>query len=486
MRKQRFRNHFFSVFQNVIPVFTILIGVGLNIYNNIIEGKQSMDEIKSELTKIIVGAFVFFIIIFLWKIRVWYKTWIVIEDGTISMERNTVFFKKNTIGIGNISNVNLEQTIIGRLFGICNLKINTNSFSTADTTDMKLTLKKDDANALKEEILAGMAYLNGEEVSNNDIEMFDFVSEPRDIIMNTVYSVRYLTLLTFFVFFGSIISFISMVIEGENLLFSSGIIILINIVIFGCWITYQGICYYLKYAEFATKRTDNKIYIRYGKIKRVEYSIPVEKVNGIVIRQTFMARIFKKYSAELINVGMGDEEKEKTFFCLYCSLKQLQQILKILLPEYSDAIEFHLMRQPKMVWVLKIKNLLFFTMIFGGIFFSVKKKFDEVPVGVGIYGWIVAVFFILLAYYLSYMVKGATVKNHYFNDKEGIFGTKHMIVHIDKIQHISIKSNVLTKKLGICRGGVHILAKMDQSYLDIPYCKQEEMDALVENCRNPH
>ena len=64
---------------------------------------------------------------------------------------------------------------------------------------------------------------------------------------------------------------------------------------------------YLKIAGFSTKRTDDKLYIKYGIIKQVDYYIPVERINSLIIKQTFIARVFHKYMVEIINIGMGDE-----------------------------------------------------------------------------------------------------------------------------------------------------------------------------------
>mgnify|MGYP000034238020 FL=1 len=61
------------------------------------------------------------------------------------IERNTWNKKKNTIGLKNISNVNTEQNLLEMLLGTCKVKLDTNSMSTSDKTDVKIILKKAEA-----------------------------------------------------------------------------------------------------------------------------------------------------------------------------------------------------------------------------------------------------------------------------------------------------------------------------------------------------
>ena len=72
------------------------------------------------------------------------------------IEKGRVNKKKNTIGIRNISNINLEQNLIEMLFGTCKVKLDTNSRSTADSTDVKIVLKKSDALWFQQEVTRKM------------------------------------------------------------------------------------------------------------------------------------------------------------------------------------------------------------------------------------------------------------------------------------------------------------------------------------------
>ena len=57
--------------------------------------------------------------------------------------------------------------------------------------------------------------------------------------------------------------------------------------------------------------------------KKVDYTIPIEKINGVILRQSFTARITGQYMAEIINIGMGDDAAEaEAFLFPYCKKSQ--------------------------------------------------------------------------------------------------------------------------------------------------------------------
>ncbi|MCB5670486.1 PH domain-containing protein, partial [Erysipelatoclostridium ramosum] len=67
---------------------------------------------------------------------------------------------KNTIGLKNISNVNTEQNLLEMLLGTCKVKLDTNSMSTSDKTDVKIILKKAEAEQFR---LYVMKLMQGQE-----------------------------------------------------------------------------------------------------------------------------------------------------------------------------------------------------------------------------------------------------------------------------------------------------------------------------------
>ena len=77
---------------------------------------------------------------------------------------------------------------------------------------------------------------------------------------------------------------------------------------------------FVRYLDFRVKRQRDRICIRYGVLKKVEYTIPVDMIQALKLRQTLIARLLGKYMAEIVNVGMGDDKAEQnSFLILYGS-----------------------------------------------------------------------------------------------------------------------------------------------------------------------
>ena len=118
-QSRRFRNHISIILEQtgaVIAAAVVLI---------ITQLFQSIDELtESDLSFITSKGFLIFLgviallaISLVGQVLVWARTYISIEENAIVIEQGRVNKKKNTIGIRNISNINLEQNLIEMLFG---------------------------------------------------------------------------------------------------------------------------------------------------------------------------------------------------------------------------------------------------------------------------------------------------------------------------------------------------------------------------------
>ena len=143
--KIRFRNHISIVAERMGSIFLFLFfalmgGFAQNL-KTIAKKDIRLDADFAEVLLPMLGVLAVIGLIIVWQVVVWSKTYISIAENTIVIERNTLNRRKNTIGIKNISNVNIEQNLFEMLMGTCKVKLDTNSLSTADKTDVKIVLK---------------------------------------------------------------------------------------------------------------------------------------------------------------------------------------------------------------------------------------------------------------------------------------------------------------------------------------------------------
>lgn len=486
MEKQRFRNHFSSIFEKMAGFLGIIIILFISETGDLIGEIATM---KISVIPVLIGIGIFVLVvgaIFGWQFWVWSKTWIVLEENSISIEKNTFTLHKNTLGIKNISNVNVEQNLFEMILGTSKIKINTNSFSTANATDVKIILKKNEAEQLKQVLIERMEILNGNESlseknTNEDVS-YDVKTSAKDIILNSIYSINavwvVVAVLAISTFLGVIINLLEQVLGEENMeaLFGLGFALVFVAVIIVVSIIYNLIRLYLKLYGFSVRRDNDKIYLKYGLFKQTDFSIPVDKINAIIIHQTFLARILRKYSVEIVNVGMGDDKEENTLVCLYGSKERVLKTIETILPEFASAVCAKAERQPKAVWVIYgIRMLVLFLIlgIVGGMVVSI-----EVPVIIPICVISVIMLLSVILRILKFITTGMSISEEYLVIREGTFSVKHSFIKFEKVQYLTINKNILSNKLGIVKGRINILAMTLKSVQMLPYFKKEKVDDI--------
>lgn len=414
----KFRNHP-SLMLEQLGVFGVIIITFL------ISSLDDLDEILGDIknsdstTLLIIILVILAVILFRLAVNtiVWYKTWITVDETSITITKNTIFRSVNTIGLRNISNINIERNLLERILGTSTVKIDTESRSTADTTDVTILLRKDKAEALRERLLAeataakhtqtiaaneqldgtagaAASVPNNRQASNptsvqNDGQISDPTSVPdngqvtsanaapnsRQVLSEVAYNTK--QVLTHCVYSASIISllvclaaliaiiafFLKMVVFGDH---SIGSLIqmiptaLGGIVVIGSFV-YAAlrslIGDFFRYYSFRIKRMPDHLHMEFGLFKRTSYEIPIKRISSIIVQRPVFSRISKRCFVDIINIGMGDEKEENTRLLLSIPEKHLPELLHRLLPEfdaYFTESDTAPIRPPKAIWWKKI------------------------------------------------------------------------------------------------------------------------------------
>lgn len=467
METKRFRNHFSDVIEQLGGLLIFLFIVGVQSIPDILSDTDGdsndvvalIDNPKYTMIVIIVVITILAVLglIIGFKVRRWYKTWIIIGNDTITVERNTLRSVKNTVGIKNISNVNINQNIFEMIIGTCNLKLDTNSLSTADSTDIKLILKKQQGEELRnyinrrvEEINTGTILEKEEEV--NPYVKYDIEVTSKDIITNGFYSLSVGTIL---LFLGSLAGFIAGIVsdvnDGKTIIASLGGAITLIILIIGS--LYSMAKSFLKMYDFKARRGKNKLYIKYGLYNKVDFAIPIDKINAIA------------------------------YFTFYCSRKQLKSYIDKLLPEFSEGIDGDIKKQPDKAKIKYIVDFLINSVIVlivaaSIIYYVNPSKVFEMAI---VAGSAFILFYMFIAKILSFITCGVFIGDELVGVREGSMGTRYSLIKYCNIQYITINQNILEEKLRIAKGGLHILASMLHDDYLIPYMDENEISSIYNN-----
>lgn len=444
------------------------------------------------------------------RILVWARTYIHIEDNAIIIEKNTVNKKKNTIGIKNISNINLEQNLFEMLAGTCKVKLDTNSLSTADKTDVKIVLKKADAENFRREIMSRMQGTGRETVAGAEPplwngtegysaddaaeqsafqEEYDVRADFGDIIQHGLFSINIFSVILLLAGIAATVGAVIQVVQNPGFIKSllgaaAGILVAASIVVSALWDTVKD---FVKYYDFRAKRRGDRLFIRYGLLKKMEYTVPVDKIQALQIHQSLVARICGRYMAEIVNVGMGDEKEERnSFLVLYCTEEKLRQQLELLLPEMAPAVDQKVKRQPGTAWAawafpFTVYVLAVLLAAAAGTVLTDGMASSGVRLALaGIWGGAALLILTVAAgMLLEYRTAGISAGDTILKLRRGYFGTHYIAVKYSNIQYADFSQSFLAKRCGIRKGQIHLLAAAGKSAYDIPYFA----DGLEENIK---
>lgn len=220
----------------------------------------------------------------------WAKTYITIEENTLIVERNTLNKKRNTIGLKTVSNVNLEQNLLEMLLGTCKVKLDTNSLSTADQTDVNIVLKKTEAENFRKLVLARAEGQNvkvvGEGLSaqvsvprednqqNNQSEKVNFsdntiIGDLGDIILHGLFSIRISTIIVLIVVVALQIGMLhDMGMDTLQEVFAEVIGGLITAIWIGVALVWGIVKEFVKYLNFRIERKKDKVYLKLRRVQK--------------------------------------------------------------------------------------------------------------------------------------------------------------------------------------------------------------------------
>lgn len=483
--KYRFRNHISIVLEQFGSFFYIILIM-------VVSGlAQNLERLRREdfqflfTDKAFIGALVCLLAIFLIVGRnlfVWAKTYISVQDQAIVIECNTLNKRKHTIGIKNISNINTEQNLFEMLVGTCKVKLDTNSLSTADKTDVKIVLKKKEAFQFCEQITQMLLQYQNPDLEETAVQergkeekiVYDIMTDLTGLLVHGLFSISILSLfLTIVGAVGAVAVIIGIIRDPDSVQTILGalasILIAASIFFSAFWETIKG---FVQYYDFCAKRQNDKIYLRYGLLKKVSYTIPVDKIQALKIHQTMLARIAGRYMVEVVNVGMNDEAGQKAFLVLYSTKEQLKEKIHCLLPEFEEAVRLETKRQPKAVWAAWLFPFSIFVVCTGAVCIMCMAYQPAYTF------WIVGVEAVILVttvlcMFLKYRTAGMGMDSMFLKICRGYAGRHYILLRYHSIQYLETSQNFLARICGIEKGELKLLASAAEASQALPYFYSE-------------
>ena len=392
-------------------IIYILVVIRPIINADLFADESAADQIILEIVSSAMALVPILLILVLTFVAEWIKwanTWISAKDNVLTYESGLLSKKVKTIPFSKINTINLNRTLMQRIFGTCRMKIDTGALAgeAGGTSEMNLVFKVSEAEELRAYILNSSAK---EEqllrqaaqspmlkkaaytpLKSSDESKWTVKAKFADFFMYGLTSSGWWMIVTLFCFvigfvgeftadeLGEMLEVVAPQLDAvQSMTITSAVLVLVLIAIAGI----VGLELFakiitiitssIKYFGFKATREADSLIISYGLTSQKSYTIPVRNVHAIVVRQNLLQQLMKRCSVELVAIGYGthDEEQENdsssgdTKAMLYPLIKteQLPWLIEKLLPEYSvdaelkgadkRAIGFHIVR-PMVCWAL--------------------------------------------------------------------------------------------------------------------------------------
>lgn len=485
MEQNKFRCHFTVILENLGGVFWFAILMLISEIDStaeliglLLEGKATVLEVLAGIG--IVLAIIAVVLIYNWV--VWAKTWISIQDEAIVIERNLLNRKTNTIGIKNISNINMEQNIFERIVGTYKIKLDTNSATTADETDVKIILSKNMAEQFKQQVMLRMNETY-EEVLDEKVE-YDVEYKVKDIVMHCVYTASPIGVIFILAFFAGCIIALNSVNTGAAVL--DGIINILGSVIaivFVVGSVFQALVRdFFVYYNFKARRKENKIYLSHGFFKKRQYTIAVDKINAVEMVSPIVSRILGRQYVKVVCIGVGDEENENAMLLLSEKTDTMKEKLSLLLPEFVMAEPDIIKREKKSAWST-IPGAIFMFGICIAAFVAISI-FDVIEIEeMWIRILIATLLLVILVLYvvsqiLNFKTCGIGLGEDVLLLVQGSYSKTSTWIPYSKIQEVEYSQGPILRRLGLASGIIYILASMVDSINPTSYFKLEVFDEI--------
>lgn len=487
MEKNKFRCHFSIVIESLGSTFWFIALFCISQIDDFVEIAKEMEQDGATKTDVFIVSGVLLLIlliVFIFHCIRWAKTWISIDEDAIVIEKRTLHRKVNTIGMKNISNINMEQNLFERILGTCKVKLDTNSKTTADETDVKIVLKKDKAEEFKKLIMGRMNEETAEFVAETEEEDWDVSYSPKEIIMHCMYTASIFSILFLLAIIVGFIMGIRSMQTGKVIMDTLvNIIGSIVAIVFVVTSVLQGLVKdFFVYYGFRARRKANRIYLSHGLFKKRQYVLSVDKINAVKLVSPTISRLLGRQYVQLICIGVGDEENENSMLLLSETRENMRKRLEILLPEFVSE-EPVVKRRKKKSIISQLPGMILFNIavIAGVVLVAGFNLFELSEIwirGIIMAAGIIVVIMYILVCYLSFRTEGIGIGEEILSIQSGAFQKLTTWIPYQKIQHMEYTQGPICRHLGTAKGVIYILASVLNSIYGISYFGIEEYEKI--------
>lgn len=438
-----FRSNFLCIFDNTLKSTWVATLAIITNFAIIVKKINEFNlNFNTNLLIILILA-LFIIFVYIVNLISWKISRFEITDNMLIIYKNIFIKDRKEFLTNEISSICVSQNIFERIFKLVRVEIYQNEKNII-SAGFKLVISKAlFYNKIVPFLKARYIDLN----AINDIESikFSFV----DILKHSFLSIPISAMIIIFNFIVLIFNMIGSGIFIKEVL-DDFIGLIITLFIFVFPVIYSILRNVIKYCNYKIVRKKDYIYIFYGFVTKINYIIPVSKINGLIVDQSLLSSFFGYCKSNIILTGIGDRKNKLGMLFPISNKKTFYNILSKLLPEYN--IDLKCSFQPfSAIIVICIKvAIVILCLILPVVFIDVFYV-----------EYMVVLYFIII--FVLYFFKKVKICESYLCITTGIVAKRTVIFEKIRIESIVFKEGMLSRMFGLCKVSISIFGDVKNS-----------------------
>lgn len=415
---------------------------------------------------IFIVILLFVCINFIRNIIQWNITYVAYQNKVITVYKNIVDQNKYEFSIKNISSVIIEESFFDKVFHVCRMRIYTyGAYNFAN--DMEFVIHKEKCLALRDQILQDLGRKLDHPLEDKKC---DIKIGLKNIILHSFFQIP-ISQITILV---NVLLIIVTTIHD-----SSGIQdIFYNLL--GIFITVFGIMlpvlyHFLKsiftFYGLRLDRNGEFLQIKHGFVATKRYLIPIDKIQAIVLNETFLSRIFQYVSVSFISSGISDNKNEIKLLFPMMKQRKVNQLIQKILYDQDYNISSQYSYQP-------LKSVYFFAltiMVINTFLLPIMVYY-----GVSSIWSITCILLSFMIIYFLYYFKRIQIYDTYLSVITGVFLKKKVILKYENVKYFKVKKDPILGKYGISRIDVYITSGIKNRKHSLGYVSYKNAQKVLE------
>lgn len=474
-----YRSHFSVLITKatgVLAALAVIIVTNLRDAETLFRELRTTGGVPSRYCPVLLGILGMILFLAALAVRRWRRTYIILDGTNLIVHRATMVDRQNIIDLATVSSVNLEQNLLQMMLGVYRIRIDTNSASTAEDTDVDLVLARDKAEEFKRRVMSRMGSESPVPVDPRELYHNGISYGTGAVLRHALFSNSIVGLL---IGVGGLMLGSGMLIDDIRAIDTSGLgefLTSLVVLLVAVWsLVGTPVKSFLHLYDFRCMRHEDSLRLAYGLTRRRDFSVPVSKIHAVTVNQGVLARIFGCEELKISVIGMGDDDDEVCNLSLYLRKDKVTPLVSRLLPEYEQLYQMKWERKRTILTAIDaVRHVLISSAVMAAAWLVIPLSFNwKLMIAAGVLA-VAAVCSVSAG-----ATAGLALAENGVVIREGIFDATRTLVFYKKLQTMRYDGGPIWRHFGVSEGVLTMFGGMFGSSISVDAFPTEKFEEIA-------